>query len=655
MSRTAIEKIVGRYVVGSDDGSCPCAGEYVRIRPKHVMTHDNTGAVIPKYEAIVGKDAPVADPRQPVFAMDHDIQNLTPENLGKYARIQAFAGRQGIDYYPPGRGIAHQVMVEEGYVTPGSLIVGSDSHSNLYGAVGAVGTPVVRTDAAAIWATGETWWQVPRQVKVVLEGEVDRARGVSGKDVIITLCGLFCQDEVLNCAVEFHGSGVASLSIEERMTISNMTTEWGALVGMFPFDDVLRQFLLERARHLARRGGTPRYTDADVEAWWASRAEPDADARYDRIVTLDLASVTPHVSGPNSVKTMTALHEIERQSVKIDKAYLMSCVNARLSDFAAAARVFEEAGARVADGVEFYVAAASNEIEAEARSLGYWDRLTDAGVIALPPGCGACIGLGAGTLEPGEVGISATNRNFKGRMGSRDALCYLASPEVVAASAIRGIIAAPMSGAVQQPRGTCSVLETPERRCGTREIVEGFPRRVRGRVLYLPADNLDTDGIYGKDVTYRDDITRGQQGRYAMLNYDRSFHTIAREDDVVVGGRNFGTGSSREQAVTALMSLGIGMVIAASANQTYKRNALNNGFIVLECPDLVDRLAAMLASEVAADVRTIVGPEVEVDFVASVIEFEGVSIGFDGLSPTAQELVAAGGSEAVVKRRRARG
>ncbi|MEO1130095.1 MAG: aconitase family protein, partial [Planctomycetota bacterium] len=180
--RTAIEKIVGRYVVGAGDDACPRAGDYVRIRPKHVMTHDNTGAVIPKYEAIAGKDAPVTDPRQPVFAMDHDIQNITPENLGKYARIQAFAGRQGIDYYPPGRGIAHQVMVEEGYVTPGSLIVGSDSHSNLYGAVGAVGTPVVRTDAAAIWATGETWWQVPRQAKVVLEGALDRARGVSGKD-----------------------------------------------------------------------------------------------------------------------------------------------------------------------------------------------------------------------------------------------------------------------------------------------------------------------------------------------------------------------------------------------------------------------------------------------------------------------------------------
>jgi hypothetical protein len=186
-------------------------GDFVTIRPKHVMTHDNTGAVIPKFKEIfkgtpVGSPAPrMHDPRQPVFAIDHDIQNKTPENLGKYAKIESFANEHGVDFYPAGTGISHQVMVEQGYVTPGSMVVGSDSHSNLYGALCCLGTPVVRTDAASIWATGVTWWQVPPVARCVFKGKL--RPGVTGKDVIVTLCGLFNKDEVLNHAVEFVGAG----------------------------------------------------------------------------------------------------------------------------------------------------------------------------------------------------------------------------------------------------------------------------------------------------------------------------------------------------------------------------------------------------------------------------------------------------------------
>jgi homoaconitate hydratase len=202
MGQTIIEKIATRYAVGLAEGQTVHAGDYVTIRPKHVMTHDNTGAVIPKFKSI-GADK-VADPRQPVFAIDHDIQNKSEENLAKYGRIQEFAEENGVDFYPPGTGISHQVMIEQGYVTPGCMAVASDSHSNIYGAMAALGTPVVRTDAAAIWATGETWWQVPPIARVRLEGAL--RPGVVGKDVIIALCGRFNQDEVLNHAVEFRAS-----------------------------------------------------------------------------------------------------------------------------------------------------------------------------------------------------------------------------------------------------------------------------------------------------------------------------------------------------------------------------------------------------------------------------------------------------------------
>lgn len=685
MPQTSIEKIVQRYAVGLTPGEEVRAGAFVRIRPKHLMTHDNTGAVIPKFLSIFESEsslspaqaAPrVADPSQPVFAMDHDVQNTTPENLAKYAKIQKFAADQGIDYYPPGRGIAHQVMVEEGYVTPGSLVVGSDSHSNLYGAIAAVGTPVVRTDAAAIWATGETWWQVPEMARVTLTGAVRPS--VTGKDVIITLCGYFNKDEVLNCAVEFVGDGVAGLSIEERLTISNMTTEWGALVGMFPFDERLREFLMARAQHFEERsknngraerrntGGTgvspvrARYTREDVERWWSERdaIAPDSDAFYAREMTLDLSTVSPHVSGPNHVKTMTSVAVLDQKRIPINKAYLMSCVNARLEDLAQAAEVVR--GRRVADGVEFYLAAASSEVQADAKRLGYWDDLLKAGARELPPGCGACIGLGMGTLEAGEVGISATNRNFKGRMGSRDALCYLASPAVVAASAIAGRICGPdaLNGTTGEtsssPNNSNSAqgafkLNPRAKRAPTKVTIRpDFPKTMRGRALYLPQDNLNTDGIYGKDVTYRDDITFEQQGQYAMLNYDPEFQSIAQRGDIIVGGSNFGTGSSREQAATALASRGIRCVIAATFSQTYARNAYNNGYICIECPDLVDAMKKRFAAE-AGSKPTIPGPEIEIDYESSVVRMDGEEFDFPPLSQVAQELVALGGCEAMVR------
>src|SRR5256884_6134132 len=214
MGLTLVEKIAARHADGLAPGTVVRAGDFVSIRPRHVMTHDNTGAVIPKFKQIGATK--IADPGQPVFAIDHDIQKTTPKNLEKYANIEKFAAEHGIDFYPAGTGISHQVMVEQGYVVPGALVVASDSHSNLYGAMAALGTPVVRTDAASIWATGVTWWQVPPIARVTLTGKL--RTGVVGKDVIIALCGVFNKDEVLNHAIEFTGDGIAQLTVDQRMS-----------------------------------------------------------------------------------------------------------------------------------------------------------------------------------------------------------------------------------------------------------------------------------------------------------------------------------------------------------------------------------------------------------------------------------------------------
>ena len=641
MPQTMVEKIAQAHLA-EGPGRPLRTGDFVSIRPFHVMTHDNTSAVMKKFKSIGARN--ICDPKQLVFALDHDIQNRDEPNLKKYEEIESFAAKHGVEFYSPGSGIGHQIMVERGYVVPGSFVVASDSHSNMYGALGAVGTPIVRTDAAAVWATGEFWWQIPPTIQVVLAGKLPE--GVSGKDVIITLCGLYNHDEALNAAIEFSGPGVASLSMDARFSISNMSTEWGPIVSWFPVDEVTIHYLRDLHFRLKDQG-VERFTEADIDNWQNSPPHPDENAVYAARITLDLSQITPQVCGPDTVQTMQSLPEIEKQKIVIQKAYLVSCVNSRLEDLEAAAWVL--CGSRVAPHVKFYVGAASAWVQKEAERRGVWQALLDAGAIPLLPGCGPCIGLGTGLLEKGEIGISATNRNFKGRMGSRDAQCYLASPEVVAASALAGYIRGarrfPASRLERQHEEFAGQIHASERV----EILPGFPGRVRGRLVFLPTDNVNTDAIYGKDYTYRDDMTPEMMARVIMENYDPQFAARTRSGDVIVGGFNFGTGSSREQAVTCLKAKGIPLIIAASFSQTYLRNAYNNGFLCIEVPALVKKLHEQFASQISNQDRTIIpGESIEIDFTTCALDWRGESFTFPPLGAVPQSLVIAGGAENVI-------
>jgi homoaconitate hydratase len=643
MPQTLVEKIAQAHLAEGPNRPLR-SGDFVSIRPFHVMTHDNTSAVMSKFKAIGAKK--LYDSKQPVFALDHDIQNQDESNQKKYRSIEAFAKEQGVDFYPAGSGIGHQIMVERGYVVPGSFVVASDSHSNMYGALGAIGTPIVRTDAAAVWATGEFWWQIPRSIQVLLEGKLPE--GVTGKDVIIALCGLYNHDEALNAAVEFFGPGVASLSMDARFTISNMSTEWGPLVGWFPVDGTTIDYL--RGVHARLKAqGIERFTEKDIENWANNPPAADSDASYSARIVLDLNQLTPHVSGPDAVQIMQSLAEIENKKIAIQKAYLLSCVNSRLEDLEAAAHVLK--GNKVAPGVKFYLGAASAWVQQEAEKRGIWQTLLDAGAHPLPAGCGPCIGLGVGLLEKGEVGISATNRNFKGRMGSRDAQCYLGSPEVVAASAVAGYITGPRQSSARTPsRDYRQFAESTQAEKVV--ILPGFPERVRGRLVFLPAHNLNTDAIYGKDYTYRDDMTPEMMAKVVMENYDPQFGARTQAGDVIVSGFNFGTGSSREQAVTCLKAKGIPLVIAASFSQTYLRNAYNNGFLCIEVPELVKRLREAFADQIAAKEKTIIaGDEIDIDFTLGTIAWHGETFTFPALGSVPQSLVIAGGAENLVAKR----
>lgn len=655
MPQTYLEKIAQKYAVGLDDEQEVHAGDYISIRPAYVMTHDNTGAVIPKFKSIGASK--IANPRQVVFTIDHDIQNRSESNLKKYAGIEAFAKEHGIDFYPAGRGIGHQVMVEEGYAWPGTMAVASDSHSNMYGGIGCLGTPVVRTDAAAIWATGRTWWQVPPIARVELKGELKH--GITGKDVIITLCGFFNNDEVLNHIVEFMGEGVKHLTLNDRLTIANMTTEWGALAGVFPVDETTIDWLRNRAEFIKNRGlagapsdadgngAHPRINEKRIDELEAQMPElcADSDAFYARELTLDLGSIEPHISGPDTVKDMRPISVLRQTPVKIDKAYLVSCVNSRVEDLAEAAEVIR--GKRVADGVEFYVAAASSEVQAESEKRGDWQALMAAGATPLPPGCGPCIGLGRGTLEDGEVGISATNRNFKGRMGSRNAQAYLASPAVVAASAVSGRVDFPGDWESVQTQGEAKFNKKPKQQGGKIKILDGFAETLEGELIFCHQDNLNTDGIYPGKYTYMDDFTAEQQAGVVMENYDPEFKDIVKEGDILVGGFNFGTGSSREQAATAFKHRGMALVLAGSFSETYKRNALNNGFLTIEAPELVEALKSQFGTE-KLTVRT--GIQATLDFQNAVLLADGKEYPISPVGTAAQELVLVGGLENWVKK-----
>ena len=654
MPQNLIEKIAQKFAVGLKQGQCVQAGDAFFISPEHILTHDNTSAVMLKFKSM--GISSMAKPTQPVFVIDHNVQDKSSANLEKYEAISAFAEEWGVDFYPAGRGIGHQVMCEEGYAWPGTMVVASDSHANMYGGLGALGTPVVRTDAAAVWVTGQTWWEIPPVARVELKGALQS--GVTGKDVIIALTGFFNNDEVLNHAVEFAGEGVASLSMDQRFTIANMTTEWGALAGVFPIDMATFDWLEARAVTLEKRGLAGVSSDAQSKRGFSpylnfgriselkhSAPYPDPDAFYAKEIVLDLSTLVPLVAGPDHVKSMTSVTALEAQNIQINKAYLLSCVNSRVEDLTQAAQVIK--GKKVAETVDLYIAAASDEVQLESERRGDWQTLLDAGAKELPPGCGPCIGLGDGLLGANEVGISATNRNFKGRMGDASARTYLASPAVVAASAIAGKITSPITSIDKQVHASIS-SHGKTIISGVADLIEGFPSSIEGRLVFCHQDNLNTDGIYPGKYTYMDDISTERMAAVVMENYDPKFSSTVKTGDILVGGFNFGTGSSREQAATALLYSGIQLVLAGSFSATYKRNAINNGLLVLEVPELVNDLVETHGRE---DLTVATENNVVLDLQHGISIYNGKS--YDLLPPSIhiQELIRVKGLENWVKER----
>ncbi len=395
-------------------------GQIVTVKPEHLLTHDNTAAIISKISTDLDKYG-VVDPNLSVIVIDHVVPASDEKTATNHKKIREFVKKFGIkNFFDAGEGICHQVVIEKGFAVPGTIVVGSDSHTCSYGALGVFSSGIDRTEAAALMLTGETWLKVPQSIKINLKGQLQPY--VMAKDLILRIIGDIKADGANYYSVEFHGD-IKNLSIDDRIAIANMGVEMGAKNVVFPVDSIAEKYLDSVG---VKRGS--------YEKIWA-----DPDAVYIQELTYNLSQLKPVVAKPHNVDNVVDVTEVA--GIEISQCLLGTCTNGRSSDIEIAAKILN--GKKVGSNVRFLILPASRSIFNQSLKLGYIETLSLAGAIFLPTGCGPCLGAHQGILAPGERCLSTSNRNFKGRMGCKDAEIYLASPATVAASALTGKITDP--------------------------------------------------------------------------------------------------------------------------------------------------------------------------------------------------------------------
>ena len=417
------------------------AGQVIDVFPDRVLSHDNTAAIIRIFREI--GVARVKHPERLVVVLDHAAPPPTTRHAQNHAEIRRFVAEQGIrHFFEVGRGICHQVLCEEGLVRPGDVVLGADSHSTHYGALGAFGAGIGRSEVAAIWATGRIWLRVPESIKITIVGEL--GEWVSAKDLALHIIGTLGADGGTYASVEFHGPGLSALSMASRFVLTNMMAEMGVKNAWIPPDEATLEYQManeQMSESANQRVSESRGRQISDLQFLASALAPDPDAHYTAEYTFDASTVEPQVACPHAVDNVVPLSQVA--GTRVHQAFLGTCTNGRLEDIAEAARVL--AGRRVAPGTRLLVVPASSQVLRDALRLGYLETLLAAGAVIGTPGCGPCMGNHLGVPAPGEVVISTANRNFRGRMGTRDAEIYLTSPAVVAASAVAGRIVHPAS------------------------------------------------------------------------------------------------------------------------------------------------------------------------------------------------------------------
>ena len=583
MEQTIVEKIISAH---SDHAVS--AGEIVWIDIDVRSARDFGGANVVKNLRGHYSDQYVADIQKTCFTFDCNV----PANTTGYADNQQicrlFAKEAGIPVFDINEGIGSHVAIERGLVVPGKIMVGTDSHLNIVGAIGAFGQGMGDQDIAFTFKTGRSWFEVPETIRVDVTGTFNYP--TTAKDLTLFIIGQLGTKGALGKAVEFYGPAIDSLSLSGRITLASMATEMGAIAAFMVPNETIAEYCISRS-------GRPVIV-----------VTADEDAKYAQRIKMDVADLQPQIAKPNSPADVVAVSEL--RNVEIHSAFLGSCTNGRFEDYAIAASILK--GKKVADGVMLKIVPSTAEVFDRMLDEGLIKIFRDAGALVSNPGCGGCASGQIGIIGEDEVQVSTSNRNFRGKQGKGDT--YLAGAATVAASALFGVITCPTQvehkvmdfipdelyeREIEQPQVTAreEVVEV-EKDKAEAPVSSPAPEQkdtvIKGRAFKLLysdrnlIDDIDTDMIFHNRYLHIKDVA--QMGQYALDNlmgYE-DFAKKVQPGDIVIAGKNFGCGSSRQQAVDCFRGLGVPLLVTESTGAIYKRNAINSGMPLLECDGLND-------------------------------------------------------------------
>jgi 3-isopropylmalate/(R)-2-methylmalate dehydratase large subunit len=575
------------------------AGTIVFARPDIILSHDNTSSIYSTFKKMGGTK--ISNPDTLLITLDHNAPPTNSKLANDYQVIRNLVEQSGIGkFHDAGEGICHQLM--SGYAKPGMIIVGSDSHTSTAGAFNAFAAGIDRTETAGLWKQGETWFRVPETIKITLAGRLQK--NVFAKDLALWIIGMIGSSGADYMSIEFHGDGVGTLSIADRMVLCNLASEMGAKNAVFPPDEVLGKWLGQKP------GGC-----------WA-----DEGASYLKEITIDLKEVFPVVAAPHHVDNVKAVSEV--QGTKIQQALVGTCTNGRIEDLREAAAILK--GKKLPKFMQMQIIPASREIYLQAMKEGLVEIFLESGANVLSSSCGPCLGTGQGIPADGINVISTANRNFKGRMGNNLANIYLASPATVAISALKGEIT--------DPRGITAMDKFPYHapQSSTVDIQESEDRYSGGTWNYADVDNLNTDQMFAGKLTYEVQSSEPEKIMpHLFKGFDNSFSERVKAGDVIMAGANFGCGSSREHPSVGLAFAGIRAVICKSVNRIFYRSSVNQGLPIILVPEAVAAYKQ--------------GDAVEIDFEKGVVAVAGKEFRFAPLPGKLMDIFNAKGLVNYVK------
>lgn len=543
---TIIEQIIANH----SGQSKVVAGDIVDVSIDTCAARDFGGANVVKN--LIDNGLTVHDPSKTIFTFDCNPGGSDQKYAANQHYCRQFARENGIRVYDVDSGIGTHLAIDKGLVWPGSTFVSTDSHANIMGAIASFGQGMGDQDIAAAWAKGAVWFKVPASVKINLNGA--RPAGLSAKDIVLNLLSIFGANKLLGYSVEVYGAETEKFTLAERITIASMGTEMGVIIILFPTSPAL----LNELKLITGKDHMP--------------VTAGPDAVYEKVFDIDLSKFVTMVAKPGHPHDDIAIDSVMNQ--KIDSGFIGSCTNGRIEDLREAAKVLR--GRKVAPGVVLKIVPATDAIWTKAMDEGLIQIFKEAGVLVSNAGCAGCAAGQIGQNGPGEVTISTGNRNFEGKQGK--GMVYLASPAVVAASAVAGYITTP-DRIPEKPAefGKTGIIKTAVKE----KIRTEKPTVVEGTVWLIPKDDIDTDMIFHNRYLTITDIKEMGQYTFDNLKGFEDFAKRAKAGDIVITRKNFGAGSSRQQAVDCFLSLGISCILAESYGAIYERNAINAALPIL--------------------------------------------------------------------------